>query len=333
MTRAQLDNLIAQKSAQLDAALMSDSRMAAARIRALNAELAALRSTVPDAPLRPVSELSFDEKVSEASALIRAVPASDYGRDYGGAQARAANVKYAALGGDSRFAELDADPAVHAELMRLFPDTSGGFFGGFFSAVKNFASEAGIKEGLLLAAAAMGANAAGLFGQSATATAQAASIVAPQSLAPAVIDTGVSAAMETAAQLGAAKAAGVASASVAAAEMSVAQWAALSTGEVAAMGNIAQIVSNIPTPKMPSPEPVPPRAPMPDVHPAIDTAIKTATRTASGVATSAAVAKLFPQQGKPAPSMTPAPAAANTGANVGILAAALAAIGLIVSFT
>lgn len=164
-------------------------------------------------------------------------------------QRRRDDADWIALGGQARLDALMKDPDIYAYIAK--GSGGSGFFSGLFSSVQSFAGEAGIKEGLVLAGFAMGANAFGAFGQPAAAAAQSA---AGQAMAATIYDpiaamtgagVGVSDAVIAAT---AASAPGVAGAGAAIAEMQGAQWGALITGNVAApVATVFDLAAKVPT--------------------------------------------------------------------------------------
>lgn len=142
--------------------------------------------------------------------------------------------------------ERIANDPQFIEYVRTHSSSSGGFFSGLFSGVASFASQAGIKEGLLLGGLAFGISQAGLFsGASNAATLTAAPMNATFAGSVSALETGVTAAMEQAAMVSAAAAPGVAGAAAAAAEMAGASWATLATGEAATAGGWLDALNQI----------------------------------------------------------------------------------------
>lgn len=87
-------------------------------------------------------------------------------------QAAAINAKYT----PEEIAVIQSDPQF-IEYVRTHSDQGGGFLGGLFSGISNFANEAGVKEALMLGGLAYGANNLGLFGSPAAGSSALASTV------------------------------------------------------------------------------------------------------------------------------------------------------------
>lgn len=151
---------------------------------------------------------------------------SELGRDYGGKRARANAAKYAAIQAaytPAQIAQIKSTPEYSAYVADLAARSGPtGLFSGFLDSAKTFAGEAGVKEGLMLAAAAMGANALGAFGAPAGVSASGTGMTAAELAAgaPGVASiggaSGITPAMEAAGMLSAAGAPGVAASTAAA---------------------------------------------------------------------------------------------------------------------
>jgi len=146
------------------------------------------------------------------------------------------------------------------------------------------------------------------------------------------LETGVTSAMEAAAQVSAAASPGVASAASAIAEMNAASWATLSTGvaqEIATTSLLSDLVQNAPAPKSPAPTPAPT---MPTLQsPVVDSVIKSGADTAIKVGTVGMTAVLnkaiFPD---PKKQVANAPNPTKGGTDGSLIAGALAVAGLLV---
>lgn len=333
----------------------------------------ALRQKVLDAQVALNAALAVvaptPNKFDEAAALIIAIPHNDYGRDYFGLEAKAAAQKFAALGGQARLDVLLRDPAVAAEMARRFPDKSSSFFGGLFEGVKTFATEAGVKETLLLAGVAFGvsalagteitaataANVSGATAQTAGQTfAQAlatsqAETAALLSTAPATVPGALSLDAAITAGLGgseaitalAVNAGGIGAElnAILAAPVSDAALFGLSPAPVmssaqSAALSVADVVQSAPLPKPPTSTPAPsmpvPQAALPSTVPTLtDKVIDTALGVGTSVGTAALVGTLAPEKPK-----VPAPVVqTNEGLNIPAILATLAAVGGIVFLT
>lgn len=189
------------------------------------------------------------------TALRNQLDSGDFGRDYRNQKRARATAQWKSLGGEAKLNQLLADPQISNYIIQN--SQSGGFLSGLASGIGNFASEAGVKEGLMLAGGALGLNALGAFGAPAAGTGAGMTATELAAVDPYLASiggaSGITPAMETAGMLSAAGAPGATaglSGNLTGAGLGYGDLGSLATGAVPVatsipgIGNVAQSIGS-----------------------------------------------------------------------------------------